>query len=120
MNTPPMNFFDEPIDVIFDKPPVFEKSPPCPSAFIWRGDSYRVTAMLETWVDYARRGRMARNMQPAHAASAARRGSWGVGRFHFRVQVEGGRVFDLYYDRAPASADDRKGRWILLGERRIN
>ena len=35
-------FIAEAIEVQFDKPPVIEKKPPCPDAFTWRGDSYRV------------------------------------------------------------------------------
>ncbi len=117
MDSQPLHFIDEPIEVFFDEPPVLEKAPTCPSGFYWRGETFRVAEMLETWVNYERRGRMARNMRPGHRAAAARRGSWGVGRFHFRVRVEDGRLFHLYYDRAPESAGDRKGHWVLLGER---
>lgn len=120
MDSIPFNFIGEPIEVIYDQQPVFSKSPTCPSAFVWREETYPVVEMLETWVDYTRRGRMARNMQPAHSAAASRRGSWGVGRFHFRVRVEGGRIFEIYYDRAPESAGDRRGHWFLFGERREN
>jgi len=59
---------------------------------------------------------MARNMQPAHAAVAAERGSLGVGRFYFRVRVDTGQVFDLYYDRAIKDVDDRLGHWFLYRE----
>jgi hypothetical protein len=117
MPTSPLNFIDEPIEVTFDRPPAMSKSPTCPSAFIWRGQTYPVVEMLETWVNYERRGDMARNMRPSHTLMAAKRGSWGVGRFHFRVRVADGRVFEIYYDRAPASAGDRLGHWFLLGER---
>jgi len=65
-------------------------------------------------VDYQQRGRMARNMQPQHAAVASSRGSWGVGRYHFRVRVDSGQVFQFYYDRAPKDADVRKGSWVLV------
>lgn len=119
METSPFSFIDEPIEVVFDQPPLLSKSPPCPSAYIWRGETYRVVEMLESWVNYARRGTMARNMRPSHITMAAKRGSWGVGRFHFRVRVQDDRVFELYYDRAPESAGDRMGHWFLLGERRI-
>ena len=119
MESSPHSFIGEPIEVQFDVDPTLSKRPTCPSAFIWREETYRIVEMLETWVDYSRRGRMARNMMPAHAMTASRRGSWGVGRFHFRVRVEDGRIFDIYYDRAPNSAGDRKGHWFLLGERRI-
>ena len=114
----PLNFIDEPIEVVFNTLPLYQKSPPCPDAFVWRGVTFAVVEMLETWQDFRRRGRMARNMRPEHASVATRRGSWGVGRFYFKVRVQDGRIYDLYYDRAPESAGDRKGHWFLLGERR--
>jgi hypothetical protein len=118
MDSLPLNFIDEPIEVVFQKPPMFEKTPTCPDEFSWRGERFVISEMLETWQDFRRRGRFGHNMRPEHAAVAAHRGSWGVGRFHFKVRVEGGRIFDLYYDRAPESARDRKGHWFLWGERR--
>jgi hypothetical protein len=56
-------------------------------------------------------------MQPAHLQSASRLGSWGVGRYSFCVFVDGGRIFEIYFDRAPQDAGDRKGHWFLKGER---
>ncbi len=112
-----IHFIDEPIEVIFDQPPLLEKKPPCPDGFVWNGQTFRVASMQSEWFDNERRGRMAKNMRPEHASRASVRGSWGVGRLFFRVQVEGGRVFDLYYDKAPLDADRRKGNWFLLLER---
>lgn len=112
----PLRFIGEPIQVEFDQPPLLEKTPGCPDRFLWRGKAYRVIEKLSEWHDYSRRGRMARNMRPEHAAVASQRGSWGVGRFYFRVRTDSGQVFDLYYDRAPRSADDRKGQWFLFRE----
>lgn len=112
----PSRFIAEAIEVRFDEAPAFEKKPPCPDAFTWRGEDNRVVAILRVWHDFGRRGRMARNMRLDHLATATLRGSWGVGRFYFRVRVESGRVFDLYYDRAPKSAADGKGAWYLLRE----
>lgn len=109
-------FIDQPITALFDSPPALEKKPGCPNGFVWNGESFRVTEKLREWHDYRRRGRMASNMQPQHAAVAAHRGSWGVGRDHFRVRTEGGRIFDLYYDRAPKGTDQRKGGWTLFRE----
>ena len=110
-------FIDEPITPLFDSPPVLEKKPPCPDGFVWQGESFRVVEMLSEWHDYARRGKMGANMRPEHAATASRRGSWGVGRDNFRVRVaEGGRVFDLYYDRAPKGMKQKKGSWMLFRE----
>ena len=112
----PIHFFDGPITVRFAVDPAVQKTPPCPQAFTWEGQEYRILEKLSEWFDFSRRGKSARNMQPAHAATAARRGSLGVGRFYFRVQVEGGHVFDIYYDRQIKSADDRLGHWFLYRE----
>ena len=112
----PQHFIGEPIEVIFDQPPTLEKKPPCPNAFVWQGQSYRIVEELESWHDYDRKGRMAANMRPAHAEAAAERGSWGVGRFFFRVRVEDRRLFELYYDRAPKGSKQRKGAWFLQSE----
>lgn len=119
MQTIPSQFYDEPIEVIFKEPPTYEKSPDCPQAFTWRGDTYPIVETMEEWVDFERRGRNARNMKPAHAASARIKGSWGVGRFFFRVKTASGQCFEIYYDRAPMNCDDRKGNWFLLRERKI-
>jgi hypothetical protein len=116
MDLKPIRFIDEPVEVHFDRAPLLEKRPNCPDGFIWRGQTFRTVEMLSEWSDFARRGRMARNMQPTHTAVAEGRGSWGVGRFYFRVRTGGGRIFDLYYDRAPKDASHRKGEWFLFSE----
>lgn len=111
----PLHFYAEEIQVEFDEPPMLEKAPPCPNRITWRGEVFRVTELLEEWHDYHRRG--PRNMRPAHLSRAEKVGSWGKGRFYFRLRVEGGRIFEIYYDRAPGSASDRKGHWFIKGER---
>lgn len=122
----PIHFYDDPIEVVYDKPPIYEKTPDCPNGFIWEGKSYRIVDMLSEWSDFKRRGKYARNMRPAHAAVAATRGSLNVGRFYFRVitmlsnsataaQSEK-RIFDIYYDREMKSVDERKGQWFLYRE----
>jgi Family of unknown function (DUF6504)/Transcription elongation factor, GreA/GreB, C-term len=112
----PLHFIDLPIQVSFEVEPARQKTPPCPDGFVWDGKEYRITEKLSEWKDFARRGRMARNMQPAHAAVAAEHGSLGVGRFYFRVRVGTGQVFDLYYDRLIKNVDDRLGHWVLYRE----
>lgn len=113
----PLHFLDQSIEVIFEKPLLLEKNPDvAPDAFIWEDKTYRVTELLSSWNDYKRRGRMAQNMRPAHIATAAGRGSLNVGRFYFRVRVDTGQIFDLYYDRAMKSVDDRKGQWFVYRE----
>jgi len=112
----PIHFLGKPIEPIFDTPPALEKSPDCPNGFIWQDRTYRVIEMLSSWTDFARRGRMARNMQPQHAAVASTRGSLNVGRFYFRVVTDTEQVFDIYYDRAMKNVDDRKGQWVVYRE----
>ncbi len=112
----PIQFLDQPIRVEFDTPPVYEKTPACPPRFIWQDVSYQVVESLSEWADFTRKGRSARNMRPSNALAAAGRGSLGVGRFFFRVRVQTGQIFDIYYDRAPKDSDDNKGAWVIYRE----
>jgi hypothetical protein len=114
----PVRFIDVEIQVAHDHPPSLTKKPPAPDRFVWGDRTLRVVEVISSWTSYERRGRMADNMAPAHAATAARRGSWGVGRFYFRVRTDSGAVFDVYYDREPESAGDRAGHWVLWRELR--
>jgi len=112
----PMRFISEVISVGFDDPPALAKRPGAPDRFDWRGSTFLVVDKLKEWHDYERRGRMGHNMRPAHLRAARRRGSWGVGRDYYRVRTGCGRIFDLYYDRAPNTAGGRRGQWILFCE----
>ena len=129
----PIHFYDEHIEVIFNTPPVHEKSPPCPNGFVWNEKKYSVIESFSEWSDFTRKGKMARNMRPAHAEVASTRGSLNVGRFYFRVRAvlsdssiakhprktverTETRIFDIYYDRAMKSVDDRKGEWFVYRE----
>ena len=112
----PLRFIDQPIEVSFHSPPVHEKSPPCPDGFVWEERTYIIVEKLSEWTDFTRRGRAARNMRPSHAEVASSRGSLNVGHFFFRVRVNTGQVFDLTYDRAMKSVDDRKGQWLVYRE----
>ncbi len=116
MDEKPLHFLDQPIEVFFDSPPAREKSPHCPDRFVWEGRTYRTVEKLSEWNDFTRRGRAARNMRPSHAEVASGRGSLNVGRFFFRVRVHTGQIFDLYYDRAMKSVDERKGQWFVYRE----
>ncbi len=113
MELKPLHFIGEPVDVHFSHPPELEKIPGPPDSFTWRGERYLIVEIINEWHDYRRRGQMARNMRPTHASTAERRGSWGVGQDYYRVRTSSGRFFDLYYDRAPKSVDQRKGAWFL-------
>lgn len=112
----PIHFLDQPIEVAFRSPPAREKLPHCPDSFIWGARTYRVVETLSEWTDFVRRGRYARNMQPAYAEVAAGRGSLNFGRFFFRVRVDSGQIFDIYYDRAIKDVDDHKGHWFVYRE----
>ncbi len=116
MSLKPVDFIGEEIQVAFDTPPVMEKAPDCPDRFTWRDATYEVTRLLNAWQDFGRRGRMTLNMSAPHLMLAQRRGSWGVGRYYFRVETAEGQIFDLYYDRAPKDVDRRKGAWFLYRE----
>ena len=109
-------FIGEQIVVEFEKPPLFLKKPPCPNWFTWRKKRYKIVSLLQEWRNYERRGRMRMNMRPANQAKAAQRGSWGVGRYYFRVSVQNGRIFEIYYDRSPQGSGGRQGVWFLSRE----
>lgn len=109
-------YIGQEIQVRFDAPPELTKSPTCPDAVVWEGQHFGIVECLDEWIEYGRRGRMAGNMRAERLPTAARRGSWGVGRFFFHVRLEDGRKFELYYDRAPKAATDREGSWFLRCE----
>jgi len=112
----PVQFVGEEISAQFDEAPMLSKKPGPPSSFHWGQESFRVTETISQWFDYDRKGRMAKNMKDQNLRQAKRKGSWGVGRYYFRVRTDLDRVFDLYYDRAPKDASDREGHWFLWRE----
>ena len=116
MTLTPITFIGEKITVKYIQPLLFSKRPSCPDGFYWREREYSIVTSLEEWVDFTRRGRQARNMSPQHAVMAEARASWGVGRYHFHVRVADGRLYHLYYDRAPRDIDERMGEWFLVAE----
>lgn len=113
MKSSRLRFINEEIVPHFEHEPILEKKPGCPIGFTWREQYFVVTEVVSEWHDYERRGRSALNMSPAHAKVARVKGSWGVGRDYYRVKTEAGRAFEIYYDRAPKSANVRKGEWYL-------
>ena len=115
----PLKFINDPIKACFHTLPTLEKKPGCPDWFVWRDEDYIVDELLSEWHDYQRKGRMARNMKPAHALTAERKGSWGVGQDYYRIKTVSGRIFDIYYDRSPKSSDKRKGQWFVYRELRF-
>jgi len=112
----PIRFIGESVEVAFDEEPALTKRAGCPARFVWRDEIHHIVERLREWHDYGRRGRMAHTMRDAHLRAAERRGSWGVGRDYYRVRTAEGRVFDLYYDRAPKGTRERGGAWYLYRE----
>ncbi len=55
-------------------------------------------------------------MRPTHAASAEKKGSWGVGLDFFLVETDENRLFLIYFDRSPKNLDNRKGSWFVERE----
>lgn len=115
MKLVPKQFLGEMVTVEFREELVFPRKPPCPRQFEWKGTVHIVEELLAEWRDHTRKGRMSRNMRESHLRRAAQTGSWGVGRIYFRVRVQTGRFFDLYYDRAPAG-NAVQGQWFLYRE----
>jgi hypothetical protein len=112
----PIRFIDVAVEAYHHEPPLLSKAPGSPDGFFWAQEEFKVVKLISSWQDFRRKGRMGKNMTPEHLRTAEQRGSWGVGRFYYRVRTTSGRVFDLYYDRAPKDAGDRSGRWILWRE----
>ncbi len=105
----PKHFIGETIEVKFDTPPAFEKTPDCPEGFVWNGKAFLIVEVLSQWSDFGRSGAMTYNMRPSNMKKALRRGSYGVGRFYFRVRTQSEQIFEMYYDRAVKNVDHRKG-----------
>lgn len=112
----PKRYIGREIKVDFDKAPALQKTPHCPDMLYFGKETLRVVEVLKEWSDFTRQGRFTQNMRPEHLEVARGRGSWGVGRIFFRVRVEDGRLFELYYNRAPKDATDRLGYWFLRCE----
>ena len=109
-------FIGEEIKVEFNKLPQLEKKPHCPNRIVRGSSTLSVLEILSEWQDFERRGSMSRNMRPENLRRARITGSWGVGRFFFRVRLETDQVVDIYYDRAPQGTRNRKGTWHLYRE----
>jgi len=115
METLPFRLIDEPIEVAFSEPPLFEKKPPCPTSFTWQGENYPIIEVIAEWEDYRRKGKWKRNNGAGTYQTRVAQGILGVGRFYFRVRVKQGNLYEIYFDRAPESAGDRKRTLVHPG-----
>jgi hypothetical protein len=86
----PVQFIGEEIETTFEKAPLYSKKPGPPNSFTWQGEKFDVKDTLSTWFDFGRKGKAAKNMREENLREAKRRGSWGVGRYYFRVDITSG------------------------------
>ena len=108
------HFVDEQIQVELLQGTILEKKPRCPEKFFWADQCIVVKNIKSAWQDFSRKGTAAKNMKEEHALRAAKKGSWGVGRYYFEVEGDDNCIYTIYYDRAPENMKDRKGKWILF------
>ena len=93
-----------------------EKKPPAPEAFHWQEDLFPVAELLAVWRRYGKPEVRTQGGRPPYFERSGRtQGSWGQGRVYYRVRTAGGRLFDIYYDRAP-KGQRRGGAWFLWRE----
>lgn len=85
------------IQIEFDEEPKFIRKPPCPQRFIWNKQVYQIEEVLSEW---RTNGRIRSNLLMV-----------GLARIHFKVRVDSGRIFEIYYDPRK-----RPGEWILSAE----
>ena len=109
-------FIGEEINVGFDTSFELAKKPNCPQRFFWRDKEFLVTKLTSEWKDFSRKGRFSKNMRSAHAIRASIKGSMGVGKFYFRVETDGNRTFDIYFDRSSIDHSRGKSGWFLFRE----
>jgi hypothetical protein len=107
-------FISARIAVYFKTAPLLTKRTGPPDAFSWDGQRFPIVAVLAEWHDYDK-SRERDTTRRSQERLTRKHGSWGLGRDFYRVRTEGGRVFDLYFDRSPQGADDI-GRWVLYRE----
>jgi hypothetical protein len=109
----PIRFINEVIEVQHAQPLLYAKTPTPPKEFIWQEKTFFVKEILLEWKDFDRRGKSSHNMRPSSQLKAAKRGSRGVGRFHYQVLTQDDQVFQLYFDRSSWDQDTQTGEWIL-------
>lgn len=111
-----MRFIGQEITVTLPSGFAFEKKPPAPESFRWQGKLHSVSEILATWRRYGKPGLRTQGGRPPYYVRSGRgQGSWGQGRVYYRLRTETGRLFDLYYDRAP-EGQRRAGSWRLWRE----
>ncbi len=96
-------FISEPIDP--DGPPPTGRGPAIgephlPGAFVWRGQSYRVGELIASWKQSSREG--------------GRAGGEAYLRRHvYKLLMDDGATWTLYFTRQAPSSGRRSARWFL-------
>jgi phosphoribosylglycinamide formyltransferase-1 len=72
--------------------------PGLPARFLWRGQEYRVAAVLEKW----------KTTGPCRHGS----GEQYVRRHWFRIVTDDGRQMEIYFDRQPRSRQKNQRWWL--------
>jgi len=79
--------------------------PGLPSGFCWRGVEHRVAGVVETWKE---------------SGPCSHGGSERYLRKHwYRIAMDDGSIWTVYFDRQARSTRDRKHRWWLYTRRLI-
>ncbi len=112
----PIRFINEVIEVQHAQPLLYAKTPTPPQGFIWQEKEYGVKEVMLEWKDFERRGKSSHNMRPSSQLKAAKRGSRGIGRFHYQVLTDDDQIFHLYFDRSSWDQDTQTGEWVLQAE----
>ena len=111
-----MQFIGREISVTLPEEFSLEKKPPVPLSFVWQGRTHVIADMLAMWHRYGKPEIKTQGGRPPYFVRSGRtQGSWGQGRAYFRVRTTEGRLFDMYYDRAP-KGKRRAGAWFLWRE----
>ena len=95
-------FVSEPIEPVrgtFDARGMTAGAPGLPERFVWRGNTYTVAAVIETWKDKS----------PCKHGS----GEQYVRKHWFRIRTTGGEEMKLYFERQARSRRELKTRWWL-------
>ena len=96
------SFISEPIKPeagTFDAAAMARGDPGLPAAFVWRGETYRVANVLESW----------KSTGPDSWGGAERY----VRKHWYRIRTTDGSVMKLYFERQARSSRQRKVRWWL-------
>jgi hypothetical protein len=98
-----IEFVSEPITPhreTFDASRMGRGEPGAPTGFVWRGISFAILQMLESWKESSREGSSAQ-------------GQLYLRRHYYRLQMSDGAVWTVYFVRQTPRSGDPRSRWFL-------